>query len=115
MLLKKIARLFTIKTRFEAALITYAIALGAVMRGEAYAQQFPGALGTFLFIACLGVVFLAGAKLFDAVRPADPAIRKGPWRAPSRMHRSPALRRRHRRRATDRRPRVAAPLRAIQH
>ncbi|WP_312025032.1 hypothetical protein [Sphingomicrobium aestuariivivum] len=114
-MLKKLARLFTIKTRFEAALITYAIALGAVMRGQAYAQQFPGALGTFLFLACLGVVFLAGAKLFDAVRPAPPAIRQGPWRSPARLHRSPALRRRHRRRATDRRARVAAPIAANRH
>ena len=114
-MLKKIARLFTIKTRFEAALVTYAIALGAVMRGQAYAQQFPGALGSFLFIACLGVVFLAGAKLFDAVRPADASIRQGPWRAPARLHRSPSLRRRHRRRATDRRARVAPPLRAQRH
>ncbi|WP_322597068.1 hypothetical protein [Sphingomicrobium arenosum] len=111
-MLKKIARLFTIKTRFEAALVTYAIALGAVMRGQTFAQQFPGLFGTFLFLACLGVVFLAGAKLFDAVRPADPAILLGNWEGPARHYRSPALRRRQRRRATDRRARVAQPIRA---
>ncbi|WP_322597126.1 hypothetical protein [Sphingomicrobium astaxanthinifaciens] len=110
-MLSKIARLFTIKTRFEAALITYAIALGAVMRGQAYAHQFPGLLGNLLFLACLGVVFLAGAKLFDAVRPAPPAISRGPWRTPAR-HRGHRRRHHRRRRASDRTPRLAPPIRA---
>jgi hypothetical protein len=35
-MLRKFGRLFTIKTRFEAWAITYAIALGAVERGQHY-------------------------------------------------------------------------------
>ena len=35
-MLKKISRLFTIKTRFEAWLVIYAIALGSVERGQHY-------------------------------------------------------------------------------
>ena len=35
-MLRKIGRLFTIKTRFEAWLVIYAIALGAVERGQHY-------------------------------------------------------------------------------
>ena len=73
MMFKRIARLFTIKTRFEAFLVIYAIAVGAVERGLHYTQQFPGTLGYFLALCCTGVVFLAGGKLLDAVRPA-PAL-----------------------------------------
>ena len=65
----KIARLFTIKTRFEAYLVTYAIAVGAVERGLHYAQDYPGSGGVLLAMACLGVPFIAGAKLLDSVRP----------------------------------------------
>ena len=67
----KIARLFTIKTRFEAYLVTYAIAVGAVERGLHYAQDYPGNGGLLLAIACLGVPFIAGAKLLDSVRPVE--------------------------------------------
>jgi len=45
-MLDKIGRLFIIKTRFEAFLIIYALALGAVERGSAY---------------------LAGAKMLDCI------------------------------------------------
>lgn len=79
---QKIARLFTIKTRAEAWLITYAIALGAVERGRHYLEVYPGAGGWLLALACTGVVFLAGAKLLDSVRPAAPALVAGPYRAP---------------------------------
>ena len=65
----KIARLFIIKTRFEAYLVTYAIAVGAVERGLHYSQDYPGNGGVILAIACLGVPFIAGAKLLDSVRP----------------------------------------------
>ena len=65
----KIARLFTIKTRLEAYLVTYAIAVGAVERGLKYAQDYPGNGGVILAIACLGVPLIAGAKLLDSVRP----------------------------------------------
>lgn len=67
-MLKKIARLFVIKTRFEACLIIYALALGACERGIHYMHQFPGAGGKMLFLAATGSVFLAGAKIFDCLR-----------------------------------------------
>ena len=41
-MLKKISRLFTIKTRFEAWLVIYAIALGSVERGQHYLASYPG-------------------------------------------------------------------------
>lgn len=70
---KRVARLFTIKTRFEAFLVTYAIAVGAVERGLHYMQQYPGTMGVVLALCCTGVVFLAGGKLLDSVRP-QPAM-----------------------------------------
>ena len=66
----RIGRLFTIRTRFEAYLIIYAIAVGAVERGQRYVETYPGTGGWLLFLACTGVPFIAGAKLLDAVRPA---------------------------------------------
>jgi hypothetical protein len=83
-MIKKIARLFTIKTRFEAWLVIYAIALGAVERGRHYLDTYPGWGGWLLALACTGVVFVAGAKLLDSVRPAQPAIVAGPYLAPLR-------------------------------
>ena len=77
-MLKRAARLFTIKTRTEAWLIIYAIAVGAVERGRHYLEVYPGALGWALALACTGVVFLAGAKLLDAVRPAPVAAKLAP-------------------------------------
>lgn len=68
--LSKLGRLFTIKTRLEAFLVTYAIAVGAVERGVHYMQNYPGNGGILLAAACLGVPFIAGAKLLDSVRPA---------------------------------------------
>ena len=59
-MLKKIGRLFTIKTRFEAWLVIYAIALGAVERGRLYLHTYPGWGGWLLAAACTGVVFIAG-------------------------------------------------------
>lgn len=82
-MLSKISRLFTIKTRFEAWLVIYAIALGAVERGHNYLDQYPGISGWILAAACTGVVFVAGAKLLDSVTMV-PAIVAGPYRAPSR-------------------------------
>lgn len=67
---RKLGRLFTIKTRLEAFLVTYAIAVGAVERGSHYMQNYPGNGGVLLALACLGVPFIAGAKLLDSVRPA---------------------------------------------
>ncbi|CAA9500558.1 MAG: FIG00878031: hypothetical protein [uncultured Sphingomonadaceae bacterium] len=68
-MLKRIARLFVIKTRFEACAIIYALALGAVMRGSAYLEAYPGMGGVLLFAACTGAVFMAGAKLLEVTRP----------------------------------------------
>ena len=83
-MLKKIGRLFTIKTRFEAWLVIYAIALGAVERGRVYLETYPGWGGWLLAVAGTGVVVVAGAKLLDSVKPAEPAIATGPYRAPLR-------------------------------
>ncbi|WP_265571235.1 hypothetical protein [Sphingomicrobium nitratireducens] len=91
-MLKKFGRLFVIKTRWEAWLVTYAIALGAVERGKTYLANYPGGWGLALFFACLGVVFLAGAKLLDSVRPAEPRIVEGPHPALARHAASPARR-----------------------
>jgi hypothetical protein len=81
-MLRKIGRLFTLKSRFEAWLVIYAIALGAVERGRHYLETYPGWGGWLLALACTGVVFVAGAKLLDSVKPAEPAIASGPYRAP---------------------------------
>ena len=78
-MLRKIGRLFQIKTRLEAWLVTYAIALGAVERGRHYLETYPGWGGWMLAVACTGVVFLAGAKLLDSVRPAPTAVAVGPY------------------------------------
>jgi len=65
---RKIARLFVIKSRWEAFLIIYALALGATTRGAHYLEVYPGAWGWALFLACTGAVFLAGAKILDCLR-----------------------------------------------
>ena len=70
-MLKRFARLFVIKTRLEAYLVTYAIAVGAIERGIHYMQNYPGNGGVLLALACLGVPFIAGAKLVDSVKPAE--------------------------------------------
>jgi hypothetical protein len=67
-MLKKAARLFVIKTRWEAFLIIYALALGATERGTHYLQQYPGWGGDLLFLACTGAVFMAGAKILDCLK-----------------------------------------------
>ena len=64
----KLKRLFVIKTRIEAYLVIYALGLGACERGIVYLHQYPGWGGKLLFLACTGAVFLAGAKIFDALR-----------------------------------------------
>ena len=78
-MLRKIGRLFTLKTRCEAGLVIYAIALGAEERGRLYLEQYPGYGGWMLALACTGVVFVAGGKLLDSVKPAAPAIAAGPY------------------------------------
>ena len=92
-MLKKVSRLFVIKTRFEALAVIHALALGAVERGYHYLNQYPGVFGYLLFGACSITVLMAGAKLLDAVTPARAA--GGPPTS--------GERRRHGRRAEDRR------------
>jgi hypothetical protein len=80
-MLRKVGRLFTIKTRFEAWVVIYAIALGAVERGRHYLDTYPGYGGWMLAVACTGVVFLAGAKLLDSVKPQPAAVAVGSYQA----------------------------------
>lgn len=63
----RIKRLFTIKTKFEAFLVIYALALGATERGVVYMQQYPGPGGQLLALACTGAVFMAGGIIIDMV------------------------------------------------
>lgn len=72
-MLKKIGRLFVIKTRLEAYLIIYALATGAMERGKTYLLAYPGTGGWLLFIACSGAVFMAGAKMLDAIALSEAA------------------------------------------
>jgi len=67
-MLRKIARLFVIKSRFEAYVIIYALALGATNRGAHYLTDWPGWRGQMLFMACLFAVLMAGAKILDALK-----------------------------------------------
>lgn len=67
-MLRKIARLFVIKTPVEAYLIIYALALGGTARGAIYLDQYPGFGGKLLFLATTGAVFLAGAKILDCLK-----------------------------------------------
>ena len=75
-MLKRISRLFVIKTRFEALLVIYALAVGASERGLQYLHEYPGIGGYALFAACFGAVFMAGAKILDGV-PVRPKKRTG--------------------------------------
>ena len=84
-MLSKIGRLFTIKTRTEAFLVIYAIAAGAAERARHYLEAYPGTGGILLALACTGVVFIAGAKLLDSVRPAPATVQPG--RYPARLQR----------------------------
>ena len=81
-MISKFARLFQIKTRFEAWLVIYAIALGAVERGRLYLEVYPGWGGWLLALACTAVVFVAGGKLLDSVSAPAPALAAGSYRAP---------------------------------
>ena len=76
---KRIGRLFVIKTRAEVWIVIYAIALGAIERGRQYMEVYPGFGGWLLAAACTGVVFLAGAKLLDSVKPQQAAVKIGPY------------------------------------
>jgi len=66
--MNRVARLFVIKTRWEAYAIIYALALGAVQRGNLYLVEYPGWGGKLLFVACAAAVLMGGAKILDAIR-----------------------------------------------
>ncbi|MFB0872429.1 MULTISPECIES: hypothetical protein [unclassified Sphingobium] len=65
--MERIKSLFIIKTKFEAFLVIYALALGATQRGLVYLDQYPGFGGKLLALACSGAVFMAGGKILDAL------------------------------------------------
>ena len=65
--MRKIARLFIIKNRIEAFFIIYALALGGAERGKHYLDLYPGFPGKMLFTAALVAVFMAAAKILDAL------------------------------------------------
>ena len=73
-MLGKIGRLFVIRTRIEAFMIIYALALGACERGHVYLQKYPGFGGKLLFLACTGAVFMAGAKILDCIKLENAAV-----------------------------------------
>jgi len=66
-MLRKIARLFVIKNKFEAFLVIYGLGLGAVERGVHYIHQYPGLGGKLLFAVCPIAVFMAGTRILDSV------------------------------------------------
>ena len=67
MIMDRIKRLFTIKTKFEAFLAIYAIAMGATARGVHYIEDYPGVGGELLFLcSCLAVIVVGGLML-DAI------------------------------------------------
>ena len=86
----RLARFFTIKTRTEVWLVIYALALGAIERGRHYLEVYPGNMGVVLALLCTGVVFLAGAKLLDSVKPGPVAAAV---QSASRITRPPELNR----------------------
>jgi hypothetical protein len=67
-MVRKISKLFVIKTRLEAFVIIYALALGATSRGAHYLTDMPGWRGWMLFIACDVAVLMAGAKILDCLK-----------------------------------------------
>lgn len=63
----RIKRLFTIKTRFEAFMIIYALGVGSVDRGLHYVEQYPGVGGWLLFAVCPVAVLMAGGRILDSL------------------------------------------------
>jgi hypothetical protein len=64
-----------IKTKTEAFLVIYALAVGATERGLVYMQQYPGVGGGLLALCCTGAVFMAGGKVLDSVETTRAAER----------------------------------------
>lgn len=73
-MLRKVGRLFVIKSNWEAYMIIYALALGAIERGSVYLDRYPGFGGKLLFLACTGAVFMAGAKILDCLKYEKAAL-----------------------------------------
>ena len=67
-MLRKVVRLFMIKTPVEAYMIIFALALGACERGKIYLVQYPGFGGKLLFLACTVAVLMAGVKILDCLK-----------------------------------------------
>jgi hypothetical protein len=65
--MQRIARLFTIKTKFEAFLVIYGLGVGAVERGLHYLDRYPGFGGKLLFAVCPIAVFMAGSRILDSL------------------------------------------------
>lgn len=63
----RIRRIFTIKTKFEAFAVIYALGTGAVERGIHYLELYPGIGGWLLFALCPAAVFMAGPRILDSV------------------------------------------------
>ncbi|MFA5968107.1 MAG: hypothetical protein WC816_02475 [Sphingomonas sp.] len=64
---RKFARLFVIKSKFEAFLVIYGLGTGATERGVHYLQQYPGLGGKILFCLTPIAVFMAGARILDSI------------------------------------------------
>jgi len=64
---RKFARLFVIKSKFEAFLVIYGLGTGATERGVHYLQQYPGIGGKILFFLTPIAVFMAGARILDSI------------------------------------------------
>ncbi len=73
-MLDRLKSLFTIKSKFEAFLVIYGLAVGAVERGFHYVAQYPGIGGWLLFAVCPIAVFMAGARILDSI-DAERALR----------------------------------------
>ena len=63
----RLTDLFKIKTKFEAFLVVYGLALGATERGVHYLDQYPGLGGKMLFAACPIAVFMAAVRILDSL------------------------------------------------
>ncbi|MCW2361968.1 MULTISPECIES: hypothetical protein [Sphingobium] len=65
--MRKIARLFTIRTKFEAYLAIFGVAMGATARGAHYLEVYPGFPGYLLYASCCSAVMIVGGLMIDGV------------------------------------------------
>lgn len=66
-MIRKLGRLFVIRTRLEAMAVIYALGVAAVDRGFAYLDAYPMA-GWLFVVACPFAVVMAGARLLELTR-----------------------------------------------